>query len=102
MKRVQSMSLEDLIKTRAEVDAAIELRAMQERRLLIAALERMGTRSGAVLRSGRKHPLKGTKLPPLYRNPENFGETWAGRGKRPNWLVAALKRGRRLDSFAIK
>jgi DNA-binding protein H-NS len=29
------------------------------------------------------------------------GETWAGRGVRPLWLVAALKKGKKLDDFLI-
>jgi DNA-binding protein H-NS len=37
--------------------------------------------------------------PPKYRGPS--GETWAGRGARPRWLVAAIKGGRKLDDFLI-
>jgi DNA-binding protein H-NS len=37
-----------------------------------------------------------------YRNPSNRKETWAGRGNRPRWLVAALKGGKkRLADFAV-
>ena len=37
-----------------------------------------------------------------YRNPEDPSQTWSGRGKRPRWLVAALKkRGVTLDSLLI-
>ena len=43
--------------------------------------------------------LKGRKVPPKYRGPS--GETWAGRGARPRWLVAAIKGGRKLDDFLI-
>jgi DNA-binding protein H-NS len=38
---------------------------------------------------------------PKYRNPENPAETWAGRGLRPRWLVAAMKGGKKLEDFAI-
>jgi DNA-binding protein H-NS len=38
---------------------------------------------------------------PKYRNPERPFETWAGRGKRPRWLVAQLKSGKRIDDFRI-
>jgi DNA-binding protein H-NS len=43
--------------------------------------------------------LRGRKVPPKYRSP--LGETWAGRGARPRWLVAAIKRGKKLDDFLI-
>ena len=37
-----------------------------------------------------------------YRNPEDPSQTWSGRGKRPLWLVAQLKkRGVTLDSLLI-
>ena len=39
---------------------------------------------------------------PKYRNPNQPSETWAGRGKRPRWLVAQLKSGKPMDYFRIK
>jgi DNA-binding protein H-NS len=44
--------------------------------------------------------LKGKKVPPKYRSPS--GETWAGRGVKPRWMVAALKKGKKMESFLIK
>jgi DNA-binding protein H-NS len=35
-----------------------------------------------------------------YRSPS--GETWAGRGARPRWMVAAMKKGKKMESFLIK
>lgn len=32
-----------------------------------------------------------------YINPENPNETWVGRGKRPDWIVAHLEMGGKLD-----
>ena len=37
-----------------------------------------------------------------YRNPEKPEETWAGRGRKPFWLAAQLKkRGVTIKDFAI-
>jgi DNA-binding protein H-NS len=36
-----------------------------------------------------------------YANPDNRAETWTGRGRKPNWLVAKLKKGAKQDDFAI-
>jgi DNA-binding protein H-NS len=45
---------------------------------------------------------KRSSVAPKYRNPEDPSQTWSGRGKRPLWLVAALKRrGVTLDSLLI-
>ncbi len=36
-----------------------------------------------------------------YRGPN--GETWSGgRGRKPQWVVEALKQGRSLEEFAVK
>ena len=44
----------------------------------------------------------GAKAEPKYRNPDNYDETWAGRGPRPEWLRNKLNNGGRLDDFLIK
>ena len=47
-------------------------------------------------KSRRKYP----RVLPKYRNPHT-SETWSGRGKRPRWLVAAVKSGRKIEEFRI-
>jgi DNA-binding protein H-NS len=47
-----------------------------------------------------KASLKGRKVPPKYKSPS--GETWAGRGAKPKWLVAAIKKGKKAEDFLIK
>jgi DNA-binding protein H-NS len=49
---------------------------------------------------GRGGSLKGKKVPPKYR--DRSGNTWAGRGAKPRWLVAAIKEGKKLEDFAIE
>jgi DNA-binding protein H-NS len=39
---------------------------------------------------------------PKYRNPEQPGETWSGRGKQPRWLTAKLRSGKKLEDFRIQ
>ncbi|CAK0744869.1 DNA-binding protein H-NS [Gammaproteobacteria bacterium] len=41
------------------------------------------------------------KPPPKYRNPLDAAQTWAGKGRKPNWLVALLQQGRTLEEFAV-
>lgn len=36
-----------------------------------------------------------------YRNPDDAGQTWSGRGRQPKWLVAGLAAGRALADFAV-
>ena len=105
MLKIKSMAFDELVKTKAKIDAEIELRAARERSRLIEAVGKLrkfsATNSTVSLRA-RPHSLKGKKLPPLYHNPKNRTETWAGRGNKPRWLVAALKGGKKLEAFTIK
>ena len=99
------MTFDKLLKAKGKIDTEIELRSARERARLIDAIGELRTASAAksaTARHARPHALKGKKLPPLYRNPKNRKETWAGRGNRPRWLVAALKGGRKLEAFAIR
>lgn len=105
MLNVKSMTFDKLLMVKGKIDAEIELRSARQRLQLIDAIGGLGR--GAVTKSAmadRDHPhaLKGRKLPPRYRNPKNRKETWAGRGNRPRWLVAALKEGKKLEAFAIR
>jgi DNA-binding protein H-NS len=36
-----------------------------------------------------------------FMNPDNRSETWTGRGRKPNWLVAKLDKGKKMSDFAI-
>jgi DNA-binding protein H-NS len=38
---------------------------------------------------------------PKYRNPNNYNQTWTGRGMKPRWLQALLDHGRNADEFLI-
>lgn len=46
----------------------------------------------------RKVRAKSTAAP-KYRSPA--GETWTGRGKRPNWLKEAITAGSKVEDFRI-
>jgi DNA-binding protein H-NS len=96
---LSEMSVEALMDLRKRVDQMLfERRAEIEKQL-----ERMGRAiavvGGARVVRGGASVLKGRKVPPKYRGPS--GETWAGRGARPRWLVAAIKSGKKLDDFLI-
>src|SRR5260370_36951216 len=84
------MNVEALLSLRTQVDKRLlELRTELEKQL--AALDGRASKG--------KHALKGRKVPPKYRSAK--GETWAGRGARPKWMVESLKKGKKLDDFLI-
>jgi len=93
---LSEMSVEALMDLRKRVDQMLfERRAGLEKQL-----ERMDRAIAVVgVVGGGGSALKGRKVPPKYRGPS--GETWAGCGARPRWLVAAIKGGKKLDHFLI-
>ncbi len=102
MKKLRSMSFEELLNTRAQIGAAIELHMAREREALISMLKKSPSSAREIPPGAESHPLKGRKLAPKYRNPEDRSQVWAGRGNKPRWLAAALKSGKKLESFAVK
>jgi len=89
---LSGMTVEALMDLRQRVDETL----VKRRAEIEKQLARMD--GGArVVRGGSA--LKGIKVPPKYRGPS--GETWAGRGAKPRWLVAAIKGGKKLDDYLI-
>ena len=93
--------------SRMTVDALMDLRKRVDEMLhrhraeIEKQLEKMDVLVGGrrVVVRGRASALKGRKVPPKYRSPS--GETWAGRGARPRWLVVAIRGGKKPDDFLI-
>jgi DNA-binding protein H-NS len=93
---LSGMTIEALVGLRSQIEETF----LKRRAEIENQLERMGAVvDGARVVRGRRSTLKGRKVPPKYRS--RSGETWAGRGAKPHWLVAAIKGGRKLDDFLI-
>ena len=90
---LSGMTVEALMDLRKRIDETLHKRRAELQKQLAA----LGVTR--VVRRGGGSALKGRKVPPKYRSP--LGETWAGRGAKPRWLVAAIQRGKRLDDFLI-
>src|ERR1700716_2626042 len=94
------MDFESLLKLREQVeDALLSHRATLEKQLEAMGSSIASLGRGKIARSERGSTLKGKKVAPKYRGPD--GETWAGRGATPRWLKAAIKGGKKLESFLI-
>jgi DNA-binding protein H-NS len=92
MPSLKGMNVQALMSLRDQIDKRLlEYRAELEKQL--EAL------SGQAKGKARSSSLKGRKVPPKYRSAK--GETWAGRGAKPKWMVAALKRGKKMEDFLI-
>jgi DNA-binding protein H-NS len=99
MANLKGMNVEALMSLRRRVDETL----LERRAEIETQLERMDRTIAVVARlrivRGGRSALKGRKVPPKYRS--RTGETWAGRGQRPKWMVEALKKGKKMEDFLI-
>ena len=68
-----------------------------------AKLEAIAKEMGYTLADLIGVEVKTTRAPAVakYRHPENAALTWSGRGRKPQWFVAALTSGKSADDLAI-
>lgn len=104
---VDKMSLKDLNDLEAKLakaKAAAKTRAKAEvKEKIDELLESSGFTIAElypVARAGRPRGAASAKAA-KYANPDDRSETWTGRGRKPNWLVAKLAKGASLEDFAI-
>ena len=108
---LDEMSLEDLRTLRGQVDRAITGYSERKRREAIAAAEEVVKKHGFSLAdlTGSRRRGAGSRAPKAgrqtsgeirYANPDDPGQTWSGRGRRPRWLQDAVASGRSLEDFA--
>lgn len=101
---LDKLSLTDLVELERKVKAAISSARERERIEVKAKVEELLRSSGFALEelfSRGRGGAKGKVVAPKYANPENPSETWTGRGRKPNWLVARLNKGASVEDFAI-
>ncbi len=103
--------LTDLNEISLRIENAIFIRKERDKNEWTAKLKELVQQSGFSLpelagdiKSPKlpKDKIVKEKMPPKYRNPDNYEETWTGMGAKKKWLVAMLENGRTLDEFLIK
>lgn len=101
---LDKLTHKDLIELQKDVAAAINLRRSEELADLKKKMAEMAGASGfdlAELLSGKRAAGKRGPVAVKYRNPKDPSQTWTGRGRKPTWMVEALKKGAKIESFAV-
>ena len=96
---LKSMSADDLWSLHERLVSVLARKMSAEKARLDQKLRQLsgGAEPHKMSHARRPYP----QVSPKYRNPAEPSETWAGRGKRPRWLTAQLKSGKRIDDFRI-
>jgi DNA-binding protein H-NS len=100
---LNSFSLKDLKDLQSQVAKAISGFEARKKAEAVAALEEKAKSLGFALADlvGAQATRKRKTVKPKYANPANASETWTGRGRRPRWVEAALKSGKKIEDLAI-
>jgi len=98
-KDFDSMNIDELWSLHEQVTSTLARKIGDEKAKLEERLRRLQNSDNTISpdRSRRAYP----KVHPKYQNPKNPAEKWSGRGKRPHWVQAQLKAGKRLEHFLI-
>jgi DNA-binding protein H-NS len=103
MKRsdFERLSTEELWVLHQKVKATFKAKISAEKKVLEDRLSQLNGRFRVEHTSKTPERRPSPTVFPKFRNPEQPSETWAGRGKKPRWLTAQLKSGKRMDDFRI-
>jgi len=100
---VEKLAYKELIELQDEIAAAIVRKREEERSEMKKKIEELVSGSGfavdEIIGKARKGARRGGNPQVKYRNPKDAGQTWTGRGRKPNWLVEALAKGQKIESF---
>jgi DNA-binding protein H-NS len=95
--------LQELIKQATiEIANKEKLRIKEARAKIAEIADEYGVMLNELLKVPARVRASRAKTPPKFRNPKDPSQTWAGRGRKPAWLEAELKKGAKLEGFLIK
>ena len=101
---VEKMTLKQIESLEAQIAAAKGKAVDAEKQELKAKIDTLLAASDFAISD--LYPMTGrgkkrSKSAAKYANPEDRSQTYTGRGRRPKWLEARLKKGAKMDDFAI-
>jgi DNA-binding protein H-NS len=99
-----ALNLKELKALKKNVDAAIGSYDEKAKREARVALEELAKKHGfslSELASVKKPRAKRAPSSVLYKNPKG-DQTWTGRGRKPQWVVEALGKGKSLKDLIAK
>lgn len=100
---VDKLSLKELIALEAKIRVALGNARAQGKADLKQKMSELARSHGFHVNElfGTGRAQRNGKGVAKYANPDNAQETWTGRGRKPNWLIARLKKGGKLQDFEI-
>jgi len=103
---LSKLSLDELKQLQRDAAKRIKEIEREEKKKVLAKMQELAASAGMTPSevaahfgtSGRRRS-KGT---PKYHNPDNPGQTWTGKGRKPGWLQALIDNGGKLEDYEIR
>ena len=101
--KLDTLSLNDLKTLQKEIVRAIDTAEQRQKTGAREQVEALAKKLGYTLAELAEGAHKPKRAPttPKYRHPENPALTWSGRGRKPQWFVEALAKGKTAEDLAI-
>jgi DNA-binding protein H-NS len=92
-----SMSVEELWGIHEEISKLLKAKLLAEKKMLEQRLISLHPATADRLKTRRPYP----PVVPKFANPDKPSQVWAGRGKRPRWVIEKLAAGLALEDLSI-
>ncbi len=107
VKQIESLKMEAEKLRKQEISGVIgRIREAIDHYGLTAAdlglAPRAATKAKAGFPAKKRKTKAAAKATPVVKFRDDTGNTWGGRGKRPQWLRDALNNGKQLSDFLVK
>jgi DNA-binding protein H-NS len=99
---VDKLSYAELLKLQERIAAAIADKKAEDAQVTKQQLRDLAEKRGFNIDElfGKRGAKRGSGAA-KFRNPKDSSQTWTGRGRKPNWLLDAVKKGGKLTDFSI-
>ena len=100
---LKKSSFSELIQLQKDIAILIKKREKEEKTALRKKMEALAEKSGFTFDDiiSETKATKKSKVKPKYANPDDPEQMWTGRGRKPKWVVSALKSGVEMDDLLI-
>jgi DNA-binding protein H-NS len=96
---LESKSIDELWSLHELVTSTLACKMAAEKEKLEDRLRSIEEATSLISGARRRRPYP--KVLPKYQNPNDPAELWSGRGRRPHWVQAQLKAGKKIEHFLI-
>ena len=105
MTEYNNLSETELQSVIDKAEKALKDKQSRKRKEVVLQIKELAASIGVTVEikeGDNKTARKGNKVAPKYRNPNEFSQTWTGRGIAPKWMQDLIDQGHDKSEYSIK